>query len=93
MVVAPQLEAHGGRFGIELVAAGHGLALAGARIELGGDALAEFGTDGPTLDQRFKLVFPNAAGRLPSVADATEEWWTTWEAQNSRLSWLTRWNQ
>ena len=48
------------------------------RIELGGDELAEFGTPGPVLDQRIKIVFPNAAGELPSFADADESWWTTW---------------
>ena len=48
------------------------------RIELGGDALAEFGTPGPVLDQRIKIIFPNAAGNLPSFADADESWWTTW---------------
>ena len=24
------------------------------------------------------MIFPNAAGDLPSFADATEDWWTTW---------------
>jgi NADPH-dependent ferric siderophore reductase len=48
------------------------------RIELGGDVLADFGVDGPVLDQRFKLIFPNAAGRLPSFADADESWWESW---------------
>ncbi|NYI44279.1 NADPH-dependent ferric siderophore reductase [Nocardioides aromaticivorans] len=48
------------------------------RIELGGPELAEFGTPGPVLDQRIKIVFPNAAGTLPSFADADESWWTTW---------------
>ncbi|MBM7516824.1 siderophore-interacting protein [Nocardioides nitrophenolicus] len=48
------------------------------RIELAGAALAELGPDGPSYDQRIKLIFPNAAGRLPSFADADESWWTTW---------------
>lgn len=48
------------------------------RIELGGDALAEFGVDGPLYDQRIKLVFPNAAGNLPSFAGADESWFSTW---------------
>lgn len=48
------------------------------RIELGGPELAEFGTPGPVFDQRIKIIFPNAAGRLPSFADADESWWTTW---------------
>lgn len=50
------------------------------RIELAGPALAEFGTPGPLLDQRIKLVFPNAAGALPSFADMDESWWDTWLA-------------
>lgn len=48
------------------------------RIELGGAALAELGPDGPVYDQRIKLIFPNAAGTLPSFAGADESWWTTW---------------
>ena len=48
------------------------------RIELGGAALADLGPDGLTHDQRFKVIFPNAAGDLPSFADAGEDWWTTW---------------
>jgi NADPH-dependent ferric siderophore reductase len=48
------------------------------RIELGGAALAELGPDGPVYDQRIKLIFPNAAGTLPSFALADESWWTTW---------------
>ncbi|THV09365.1 siderophore-interacting protein [Nocardioides caeni] len=48
------------------------------RIALAGPELAEFGTPGPVLDQRIKLIFPNASGTLPSFADADESWWTTW---------------
>ncbi len=48
------------------------------RIELGGAELAEFGTPGPVFDQRIKIIFPNAAGDLPSFADADESWWSTW---------------
>lgn len=48
------------------------------RVELGGDCLADCGVDGPLRDQRFKIVFPNGAGRLPSFAGADESWWTTW---------------
>lgn len=48
------------------------------RIELGGDALAELGPDGPVYDQRIKLIFPNAAGELPSFGDADASWRTTW---------------
>jgi NADPH-dependent ferric siderophore reductase len=48
------------------------------RVELGGPGLAEFGVDGPLLDLRIKLVFPNGAGELPSFAGADESWWGTW---------------
>ena len=48
------------------------------RVELGGAALAELGPDGPLHDQRFNLIFPNAAGALPSFAGADEWWWSTW---------------
>jgi NADPH-dependent ferric siderophore reductase len=48
------------------------------RVELGGPALAELGVDGPAFDLRFKLVFPNDAGELPSFAGADESWWDTW---------------
>ena len=68
------------------------------RVELGGAELADFGTPGPVFDQRIKLIFPNAAGELPSFADADESWWTTWmeipEAERSaalakaRAHWL-----
>jgi NADPH-dependent ferric siderophore reductase len=48
------------------------------RVEFEGPALAEFGVDGPWYDQRIKLVFPNAAGDLPSLGGADETWLTTW---------------
>lgn len=48
------------------------------RVEFGSTELADFGVAGPWLDQRIKLVFPNAAGRLPSFAGADESWFTTW---------------
>jgi NADPH-dependent ferric siderophore reductase len=48
------------------------------RIELGGPGLAECGTAGPLYDQRMKIVFPNAAGGLPSFAGMDESWWETW---------------
>jgi NADPH-dependent ferric siderophore reductase len=48
------------------------------RIELGGPGLAECGTAGPLYDQRMKIVFPNAAGNLPSFAGMDESWWETW---------------
>lgn len=48
------------------------------RIELSGPGLAECGTSGSLYDQRMKIVFPNAAGNLPSFADMDESWWETW---------------
>lgn len=49
------------------------------RVELGGDCLAEFGADGPFLDQRIKLIFPNAAGSLPRLNGWDESWWSQWQ--------------
>ncbi|QYJ02961.1 siderophore-interacting protein [Nocardioides panacisoli] len=48
------------------------------RIELAGDCLAEFGVPGDVHDQRIKLVFPGAAGTLPSFEGMDESWWSTW---------------
>jgi len=48
------------------------------RIELGGDALADFGVPGKLYDQRIKLVFPNEAGDLASFEGADESWFATW---------------
>jgi len=48
------------------------------RVVLGDAALTELGPDGAIYDQRIKLIFPNAAGSLPSFAGADESWWTTW---------------
>lgn len=56
----------------------HRLSPSFVRIELGGDSLADFGTDGPLLDQRFKLVFPNGAGDLPDFSGADQSWFATW---------------
>ena len=49
-----------------------------ARIELVGDDLADFGNDGPTLDQRIKLLFPATPGVLPELSP--EDWYTEWLA-------------
>jgi NADPH-dependent ferric siderophore reductase len=62
---------------VEVVAAER-LSPSFVRVELGGPALAEFGVDGPVLDLRIKLVFPNQEGRLPSFDGADESWWDTW---------------
>lgn len=48
------------------------------RIELAAPALADFGVEGPLLDQRFKLVVPHEDGGLTSVDDADESWLDTW---------------
>lgn len=48
------------------------------RLELAGPGIAECGTGGPLFDQRMKIVFPNAAGDLPSFADMDDSWWDTW---------------
>lgn len=47
------------------------------RVELGGACLAEL-AEGPFYDQRFKIIFPNAAGKLPSFADVDDSWRATW---------------
>jgi NADPH-dependent ferric siderophore reductase len=49
-----------------------------ARIELAGDDLADFGNDGPTLDQRIKLLFPATPGELPELT--AEDWYAEWLA-------------
>jgi NADPH-dependent ferric siderophore reductase len=48
------------------------------RVELGGPALADFGVDGPLLDQRLKLVFPGPNGRISTFEDAGESWYQAW---------------
>jgi NADPH-dependent ferric siderophore reductase len=48
------------------------------RVHLGGAALADFGADGPLLDQRVKLVFPHRGGPLPSTAGADGSWYAAW---------------
>ncbi|SDK30500.1 NADPH-dependent ferric siderophore reductase, contains FAD-binding and SIP domains [Nocardioides sp. YR527] len=49
-----------------------------ARIELAGDDLADFGNDGPSLDQRIKLLFPAVPGVLPELSG--ENWYAEWLA-------------
>jgi len=48
------------------------------RVVLAGPELADLGIDGPSYDQRIKLVFPHEGRPLPSLADADESWLTTW---------------
>lgn len=47
------------------------------RIELGGPDLADFGVDGPTYDQRIKLLLPGPGG-LPDLR--AECWWADFQA-------------
>lgn len=49
------------------------------RVELGGPELADFGVDGPTYDQRIKLLLPDGDGPLPELA-AGEDWYAAWLA-------------
>ncbi|WP_245565305.1 siderophore-interacting protein [Nocardioides insulae] len=52
----------------------HRLSPSFVRVELGAAGLADFGVEGPTYDQRIKLIFPNEAGELPQgLGEAT--WW------------------
>lgn len=48
------------------------------RVELASPDLADFGVEGALYDQRIKLVFPNAAGNLPSFEGADESWVSSW---------------
>jgi NADPH-dependent ferric siderophore reductase len=47
------------------------------RVELAGPELADFGVDGPTYDQRIKILFPGPAG--PPVLGAST-WWADYQA-------------
>lgn len=49
------------------------------RVELAGPGLAEFGVDGPLYDQRIKLIFPGASGRVPSFVP-DDSWYDAWLA-------------
>ncbi|WP_109506678.1 siderophore-interacting protein [Nocardioides speluncae] len=48
------------------------------RVTFGAPELAEFGVDGLYYDQRIKLIFPNAAGVLPTFEGADESWFMSW---------------
>lgn len=48
------------------------------RVELGGAELADFGVDGPTYDQRIKIIFPGPAGRLPQLGQ--DNWWQEFQS-------------
>ena len=51
------------------------------RVELAGPELADFGTDGPRYDQRFKMVFPDpGTGRMADVSAFDASWWDTWSS-------------
>lgn len=49
------------------------------RITFAGPGLADFGVDGPLLDQRIKLVLPEPGGRPPEI-DTThpDGWYAAW---------------
>ncbi|TQL66774.1 NADPH-dependent ferric siderophore reductase [Nocardioides albertanoniae] len=49
-----------------------------ARIELAGADLADLGNDGPSFDQRIKLIFPATPGVLPDLAPG--DWYSEWLA-------------
>lgn len=49
-----------------------------ARVVFRGADLEEFGTPGHTFDQRIKVIFPAATGRLPELDPAT--WYPQWLA-------------
>lgn len=49
------------------------------RVELAAPELADFGVDGPTWDQRIKLVLPGASGAVPRFGDG-EDWYAAWLA-------------
>ncbi|GAB3927380.1 hypothetical protein GCM10027613_43010 [Microlunatus endophyticus] len=49
-----------------------------ARVELAGSELSEFGVDGPTYDQRIKIIFPGPSGRLPELRP--DAWWQDFQA-------------
>ncbi|MFT4189369.1 MAG: siderophore-interacting protein [Aeromicrobium sp.] len=51
-----------------------------ARIELGGEELADFGVDGPFYDQRFKVVFPSAGRPAPDLRAYGDGWYSVWES-------------
>ncbi len=52
------------------------------RFAFGGDALADFGVDGPTYDQRIKLILPDpGTGRLPAIVAEDPSWLGDWLAQ------------
>lgn len=48
------------------------------RVALGGAELAHFGVDGPTFDQRIKLLFPAPDRDLPDLDPDT--WWQDFQA-------------
>ncbi|MFT4084137.1 MAG: siderophore-interacting protein [Nocardioides sp.] len=43
------------------------------RVEFAGPELVDFGVDGPTFDQRIKLILPPASGVLPDLRG--DSWW------------------
>ena len=50
------------------------------RVHLAAPELADLGADGPTYDQRIKLVLPDGEGPLPTIGDG-EDWYAEWLAR------------
>ena len=48
------------------------------RVWFAGAGLAEFGNPGETYDQRIKVIFPPAGGRVPVLAESAD-WWPQWQ--------------
>jgi len=61
------------------VAAVHRLSPTFVRVELTAPELADFGVDGPTLDQRIKLVFAAEGKPLPTLTH-DDQWYAAWLA-------------
>lgn len=49
------------------------------RVTLGSPAFTDLGIEG--FDARFKLIFPNAAGDLPQLAENSADWYAAWMSQ------------
>ncbi len=50
------------------------------RVELGSPALADLAAEGPTYDQRIKLVLPDGDGEAPTFDEVGESWYADWQA-------------
>ena len=50
------------------------------RIWLGGNGFEQVGPEGPTLDQRIKIVIPNDGHPVPSSVMEADDWYAAWLA-------------